>query len=182
MTDKFEPVDIDLKISNLISNSQDRLFEYFDDLHKQGINDSDVIRSLRRTGERDLAEGYIEWTGALDPDVEDNNTTLDTAVPDPGDSPSYEALGKALNRNAINAYLRSEEIRRFGAQENTLQILRKHIPKGTRVAYWPDGDYRSAVWTEAVTLSEVFVHAGIPVVSLESGRQAVPLTHLQVIG
>ena len=88
--------DIDLRINNLISSSQDRLFEYFDDLHKRGINDDDVIRSLRRNGYSDLAEGYIEWSGALDPDIQDDITAMSEAVPDPTDAPSYK--GHPLNQ------------------------------------------------------------------------------------
>lgn len=91
-----DPEFIDLTIYTAISQSQDILFERFDMLHNKGINDDDVIRTLRKGGYTDLAESYIEWSGALDPDAEDDNTTTNPAVPDPGDSPSYAALGKAI--------------------------------------------------------------------------------------
>lgn len=181
MTDnKRTDADIDMLMNRIVDHATQRLFESFDDLHKRNIHDDEVIHSLRRLGWRDLAEGYIEWSGALDPDTVDNLSTLSETVPDPGDAHSYEDLGKLLNRNALNAYLRSPEITIFGARENTLQILRRQLPIGTKVAYWRgplDGEF-----TEAVTSSEVWVSAGVPVVSLASGVQAAALASLQVIG
>lgn len=70
----------------------DDLFDDLDKLHKQGINDDDVINALRHNGETELADEYIEWSGALDPEREDDNTTMNPVVPDPGDAPSYAEL------------------------------------------------------------------------------------------
>jgi hypothetical protein len=85
--------DIDLRIYTMVSQSQDVLFERFDNLHKRGITDDDVIRTLRKGGHSELAAGYIEWSGAVDPDSDEDNTTTSPVVPDPGDAPSYNALG-----------------------------------------------------------------------------------------
>lgn len=102
MTENAEPLDFELRIYNMISDSQDRLFERFDDLHKRNIDDTQVIQTLRKGGYRDLAEGYIEWSGAIDPDAEDDNTTMNPVVPDPGDAPSYSALTVELTAAGIN--------------------------------------------------------------------------------
>lgn len=92
MTENAEPLDYELRIYNIVGEQQDRLFERLDDLHKRNIDDTQVIRALRKGGYRDLAEEYIKWSEAIDPDAEDDNTTMNPAVPDPGDMPSYEHL------------------------------------------------------------------------------------------
>lgn len=180
MTDTPDPRDVQLQIGIIISTLQDAMFERFDNLHKRGIHDNDVVHALRSMGEADLADSYIEWADIVDPDKEDDNTTTNPTVPDPSDAHSYSDLGKLLERNALNAYLRSDEMKRFGARDYTLRILKHRLPVGTRVAYWPGS--LAGEFTEAVTSSEVWVSAGMPVVSLASGRQAVALTSLQVIG
>lgn len=80
------------RISHMVDEAQDRmedaLFDRFDKLKKSGINDDDVIHALRRNGEADLAEAYIEWGGCVDPDV-DPTPQGPELVTDPGDSPSY---------------------------------------------------------------------------------------------
>lgn len=61
---------IELNIANMISSAQDALFERFDNLHKSGVTDTDVIRALRELGEEDMATDYIEWADAIDPDAD----------------------------------------------------------------------------------------------------------------
>lgn len=73
---------------------EDYMFERLDNLHRRGIHDNEVIRFLRKEGLNDIAARYIEWSGAIDPDAEDDNTTTNPAVPDPGDAASYTALGE----------------------------------------------------------------------------------------
>jgi hypothetical protein len=80
---------LDFRISSIINSAEDAMFQKFDDLHKQGHNDDDVINYLRKQGYTDYADAYIEWSGALDPDREDDNTTMNPVVPDPADAPSY---------------------------------------------------------------------------------------------
>lgn len=92
MTDLNKDELLDLRISSIINSAEDAMFQKFDDLHKQGHNDDDVIRYLRKQGYTDYADAYIEWSGALDPDVEDDNTTTDPTVPDPGNAASYDAM------------------------------------------------------------------------------------------
>jgi hypothetical protein len=72
------------------------MFDRVDHLHTAGITDTDVIRHLRKEGLGDLADRYIDWSGAVDPDAEDDNTTMSPAVPDPGDAESYKPLDEAL--------------------------------------------------------------------------------------
>lgn len=83
---------LDARLTKMLEASDEALFERFDQLHKRDIHDDDVIHSLRRLNEPDLAERYIEWSGALDPDRDDNTTTSPYGVTDPGNSPSYDTL------------------------------------------------------------------------------------------
>jgi hypothetical protein len=79
-----------LAVSNIISSKQDEMFEQFDRLHRRGIHDDDVVKALRHIGEVDLLDAYAEWA---DIDIrEDDNTTLNPVVPDPGDAPSYTGM------------------------------------------------------------------------------------------
>lgn len=80
--------ELDTRLGRMIESNHDELFDRFDRLHKNGINDDDIILSLRRMNERQMAEDYMEWSGALDPEREDPST-LGGVVPDPADSPSY---------------------------------------------------------------------------------------------
>lgn len=83
-----------LTVSNIISSKQDEMFEQFDRLHRRGIHDDDVVKALRHIGEVDLLDAYAEWA---DIDIrEDDNTTLNPVVPDPGDMPSYDDLEAAI--------------------------------------------------------------------------------------
>jgi len=83
-------------IASIVSTAEEALFEKFDSLHKRNIHDDEVIHFLRDEGHKLLADRYIEWSGALDPDREDLST-LGGVVPDPGDSPSYIPLQESLS-------------------------------------------------------------------------------------
>lgn len=87
------PANVRLIVQNIISSKQDEMFEQFDRLHKRGINDDEVVTALRSLGDIDLMDAYAEWA---DIDIrEDDNTTTNPVVPDPGDAPSYAAMGAA---------------------------------------------------------------------------------------
>jgi hypothetical protein len=86
----------DETLAAIVASFEESLFERFDRLHTKDIHDDEVIRFLRSEGHTLLATRYIEWSGALDPDREDDNTTMDPVVPDPGDSPSYAPLAEQL--------------------------------------------------------------------------------------
>lgn len=94
MAKRPDEATITLRLHNVLSDSTDAMFEKFDLLHKQEIHDNDVIGFLRAEGLHDLAKRYIEWGHCIDPD--EDNTTTNPAVPDLGDSPSYEALDQAI--------------------------------------------------------------------------------------
>lgn len=97
MTEKLDQEHADLLIYKIVSDTLDRMYERLDELHKRNIDDTEVITALRKGGYRDIAEGYIDWSGAVDPDyAEEDNTTMNPVVPDPGDAPSYNALDAAL--------------------------------------------------------------------------------------
>lgn len=78
------------RLAAIVSTFEEMLFKRFDRLHAEEIHDTEVIQFLRAEGHKLLADRYIEWSGALDPDLQDNNTTLDPAVPDPGSAESYK--------------------------------------------------------------------------------------------
>lgn len=81
---------IRLTVSHIISSKQDEMFEQFDRLHRRNISDTDVVRALQSLHEPDLLDAYAEWA---DIDLrEDDNTTMNPAVPDPGDAGSYKLL------------------------------------------------------------------------------------------
>jgi hypothetical protein len=84
------------RLAAIVSTFEESLFERLDKQHAKGIHDDEVIRFLRNEGHTLLAERYIEWSGALDPDREDDNTTMNPVVPDPADSPSYAGLAEQL--------------------------------------------------------------------------------------
>jgi hypothetical protein len=182
MTENTTPIEdreanIKERVRHIIERCYDQMFDAFDRLHKRNIHDDDVVSALRSLGENDILDQYAEWA---DIDLrEDNNTTLDPVVPDPGEAPSYKALGEALGRSALNATLRNAHTNRVGVTEDEVQFLRKRLPAGSRVGYWPNE--MDARWTEAVTSSEVYVQAGVPVVDLASGRTGIRLHQLQVI-
>lgn len=77
------------RLAAIVTTFEELLFKKLDRLHAEEIHDTEVIRFLRSEGHTLLATRYIEWSNALDPDVEDDNTTTDPTVPDPADSPSY---------------------------------------------------------------------------------------------
>ena len=79
----------ELRIGSIVRNAEDGMFERFDNLHKHNIDDDTIISVLRSNGRPELALQYIEWSGAVDPDSDEDNTTMNPVVPDPGDAPSY---------------------------------------------------------------------------------------------
>jgi hypothetical protein len=99
MTDSPAPIEdreanIRLTVQHIISTKLDEMYEQFDRLHRRNISDQDVVAALRYFGDIELLDGYAEWA---DIDIrEDDNTTLDPTVPDPGDAPSYDALKQAM--------------------------------------------------------------------------------------
>lgn len=97
----------ELRIGSIVRDGENRMFERFDDLHQRNITDDTIIRVLRGNGRPELAAQYIEWSGAIDPDREDDNTTMSPTVPDPGDAPSYEALEQAWERGMADAKLQA---------------------------------------------------------------------------
>jgi hypothetical protein len=81
---------IRLTVEKIINASNELLFERFDMLKKRGINDEDLVEALRYLEHEELLEAYAEWAAI---DIrEDDNTTLNPVVPDPGDAPSYTAM------------------------------------------------------------------------------------------
>lgn len=94
MTDSPAPIEdrdanIRSLVAELLSEAYESLFTRYDKLHKRNINDDDIIRALRQNGDGAVADDYMEWSGAVDPDAEDDNTTMNPAVPDPGSAASY---------------------------------------------------------------------------------------------
>jgi hypothetical protein len=93
------------RLAAIASSFEESLFERLDKQHNKGIHDDEVIRFLRGEGHTVLADRYIEWSGAVDPDREDPST-LGGGVPDP-DNPSYAPLvaklQEAENRKAAEA-------------------------------------------------------------------------------
>ena len=81
----------DETLAAAISAFEELLFKKFDRLHAAEIHDNDVIRYLRAEGLTILAGRYIEWAGAIDPDV-DPTPQGEELVTDPGNAPSYGAL------------------------------------------------------------------------------------------
>jgi hypothetical protein len=94
-----------LAVENIVSASIDAMYGRLDRLHKQGINDDDVARTLRELGHNSLASGYIDWQNDGEEPREDEDGPLDQGehlVTDPGDMPSYNELEQAL-LDAVNA-------------------------------------------------------------------------------
>lgn len=97
MTDIDRNELIDMKISAILNEAEQRIFNQLDELHKRGIHDNDVIGYLRAQGEHDLVERYIEWGDLVDPDGEDT-TSYDAPIPDPITDPSYQVLREQTAR------------------------------------------------------------------------------------
>jgi hypothetical protein len=136
MTEHEAPIEdrdanVRLVISNLMSTAQDKLFEQFDHLHRRNITDEDILLALRNMGEEDLRDDYAEWA---DIDIrEDDNTTLNPAVPDPGNAPSYSAL-----ESALKAEIR-EDADLTGEWTNgkaTIELTTLHMDRGLIGAVW----------------------------------------------
>lgn len=100
----------DETLANAVSTFEEMLFNKFDRLHSHGIHDNEVIRFLRAEGHTVLATRYIEWSGAIDPDAEDDNTTMNPVVPDPGNAPSYDSLKHGEPRIAMNTINKVEVV------------------------------------------------------------------------
>jgi len=95
----------DERLAAIVSSFEEALFERLDKQHNKGIHDDEVIRFLRAEGHYLLATRYIEWAGALDPDREDDNTTMNPAVPDPGDSPTNQLIHEAHQIGVVKALI-----------------------------------------------------------------------------
>jgi hypothetical protein len=94
-----------LAVENIVSAAIDDMYGRLDGLHKQGITDTDVARTLRDLGHNSLADGYIDWQNDGEEPREDEDGPLDQGehlVTDPGDMPSYNDLEQAL-LDAANA-------------------------------------------------------------------------------
>ena len=98
---------LDMRISSIISSAEDAMFQKFDDLHKQGHTDDDVIAYLRKQGYMDYAEQYIEWSGAIDPDVDPTSQGEDL-VTDPGDSETSNLIAESHTIGLITAVIVAE--------------------------------------------------------------------------
>jgi hypothetical protein len=81
-------------VEMIVDSGHEAIYERLDKLHKRNIHDSDVMRALRALGFGDVADGYADWAEV--DEREDDNTTTNPVVPDPGDSPSYDALKQAM--------------------------------------------------------------------------------------
>lgn len=89
-------------IASIVSAAEEALFEKFDSLHKRNIHDDEVIHFLRDEGHKLLADRYIEWSGAVDPDSDVNNTTTSPdGVTDPGTNPSDLQMQAALTEARV---------------------------------------------------------------------------------
>jgi hypothetical protein len=156
--------DIRLRVENIIQRHLEGMYEDFDQLHKRGIHDHDVVAALEYLGDPDVLDGYADWAEI---DLrEDDNTTLNPAVPDPGGAESYKAL--------MDAYDTTPGV---GVVDRDLEMMKRHLPIGTKVIYGNSG-----ASTEGYTCGAVFVAGGVPVVTvtLINGRvvQAAALTSL----
>jgi hypothetical protein len=93
-----------LAVENIVRRHVDQMFEEFDNLHKQGINDTDVTRNLHDLGYNNLAADYIDWqNGGAEP-REDEDGPFDQGehlVTDPGDAPSYTDMHTAKPDNWV---------------------------------------------------------------------------------
>lgn len=104
---------IRMTVQSIIDSGLDAMFERFDKLKKRGINDDDMVAALRYLGDIEILDEYAEWG---DIDIrEDDNTTMNPAVPDPGDAPSYTALADQLEavKDAASPSLSTPAIDRF---------------------------------------------------------------------
>ena len=120
MTDSQNTPDIEdrdanirLTIQHIIDNKVEEMCAEFDRLHRRGIHDDDVVKALRYLGDIELLDDYAEWAEI---DLrEDDNTTTSPVVPDPGDAPSYNALGEQLQavKDAASSSLSTPAIDRF---------------------------------------------------------------------
>lgn len=99
---------IRLTVENIIDASYEALFERFDKLKKRGINDDDLVTALRYLEHEELLEAYANWA---DIDIrEDDNTTMNPVVPDPGNAPSYDSLKHGEPRIAMNTINKVEVV------------------------------------------------------------------------
>ena len=120
MTDSQNTPDIEdrdanirLTIEHIIEQKVQEMCAEFDRLHRRGIHDDDVVKALRSIGDIELLDDYAEWAEI---DLrEDDNTTTNPAVPDPGDAPSYAPLDEQLRnvKDAASSSLSTPAIDRF---------------------------------------------------------------------
>lgn len=102
MTNRPSEESIRLRIANVISDSEELMFERLDNLHKLQITDTDVVNYLRTEGMEAVARRYAEWQDMPVDFAEDDNTTMNPRVPDPGDAPSYRSMAEELDAAGIN--------------------------------------------------------------------------------
>jgi hypothetical protein len=99
---------IRMTVQSIIDASLDAMFERFDQLKKRNINDDDMVAALRYLGDIELLDEYAEWA---DIDIrEDDNTTTNPVVPDPGDAPSYEPLARVMASGGALTYSKPEGV------------------------------------------------------------------------
>lgn len=98
---------VSLAVGNCVSKGYDEICTYLDRLHERGITDAEIVASLREQHEMDLLDWYAEWAGI---DIrEDDNTTLNPVVPDPGEASSYSGL--TPNLEAYRTSVQAEAVR-----------------------------------------------------------------------
>ena len=82
---------VKMKIMSVLDRGYEKMYSDLDRLHREDINDDDVIRVLQEKGEMEVLTGYTEWADIDLPDGLDPEETSDDVVPDPHDAPSYDA-------------------------------------------------------------------------------------------
>lgn len=120
--------EISLAVGNIISAGYDFISQKLDDLHKRNIHDDDVVKALRDQGESDILDWYAEWA---DIDLrEDDNTTMNPVVPDPGDAISY--VTQTMPEIREDANLAGEWTNGLA----TIELTRQHVDRNLIGTVW----------------------------------------------
>jgi hypothetical protein len=145
-------------VRRIVDRGYDDICEKLDNI--KDAEPAAILDALKERGEIDLADYYEEWLGDDAPRAPETDPGVGSGVvPDPADSPSYDALKE---------HLRNVELTR-----------KTGLRPGALVRYWPG--VREGVGRVGRTRSEVWEVSGQPVVSIHGYAGGVALTHVELI-
>lgn len=158
MTEGLQGQGLESDVRRIVDRGFEDMFDAFDRL--RGVEPADILRVLNAQGDVDVADQYEDWLGDDAPRKPETDPSIGGGeVPDPANSPSYDALAE---------HLRSvSEARKLA------------MKPGALVRYWRGA--RQGVGAVSRTSSSVHYIGGTPVVCIHGTTGAIAISHVDLI-